>query len=292
MKSLCYNGKSEEEIPMKKPEFFLEPYTIESGKICQNSGNIRFCFLSDLHGMVFGRNNEKLFRAIASFSPDGILVGGDMVIGKKYEAEASIEPALELMRRLGNKYPVWYALGNHEYRMMKNTECYGTTYQVYEEKLKAMGVTLLHNDQAEFQVRGSRFRVYGLELEEEYYRKPKSKPLTCGHMDQLLGSQGTSLEEYRILLAHNPRYGKTYFQWGADLILSGHYHGGLMRLGRRVGLVSPQFHPFPRYCCGDFTRKEQRMIVSAGLGEHTVPIRIHNPRVLIMITLVPRRRGR
>lgn len=68
-----------------------------------------------------------------------------------------MEPALELMRRLGSKYPVWYALGNHEYRMMKNTECYGTAYQVYEEKLKAMGVTLLHNDQAEFQVRGAVF---------------------------------------------------------------------------------------------------------------------------------------
>lgn len=148
-----------------------------------------------------------------------------------------------------------------------------------------MGVTMLHNGQDEFTVRGSGFHIFGLELEEDYYRKPFSKPLTLEHMTALLGSSGGSKKSYRILLAHNPKYGDEYFRWGADLTLSGHYHGGLMRITRRKGLISPQLHPFPEYCCGDFSRKNQKMIVSAGLGEHTLPLRIHNPRVLILITL-------
>ncbi len=269
---------------MKKADFFLESYKIESEKISQASGEIRFCFLSDLHGMVFGEKNERLLRAIASFAPDGILVGGDMVIGKN-NAIDSMEPARSLLEKLRKKFPVWYALGNHEYRMMRDTERYGNLYLEYEKSLTSMGVMMLHNGQDEFTVRGSGFHIFGLELEEDYYRKPFSEPLTLEHMTALLGSSGGSRERYQILLAHNPKYGDEYFRWGADLTLSGHYHGGLMRITRRKGLISPQLHPFPKYCCGDFSRKNQKMIVSAGLGEHTLPLRIHNPRVLILITL-------
>ncbi len=276
---------------MKKTDFFLESYTISSEKIHPDSGEIRFCFLSDLHGRVFGEHQEKLTRAIDAFSPDGILVGGDMVIGKKEAAKESMRPALDLLENLGGRYPVWYAAGNHEHRMRENTQRYGGWYPEYEASLESFGVTMLHNESADFSVRGSRFRICGLELEEAYYQKPFSRPLTVRHMEKLLGKKSGN-GEYQILLAHHPGYGDTYFGWGADLILSGHYHGGLLRFSRRRGLISPQFHPFPRYCCGDFDRGTQKMLVSAGLGEHTFPLRIHNPRVLLRITVIPARRGR
>ena len=73
-----------------------------------------------------------------------------------------------------------------------------------------------------------------------------------------------------MLLAHNPKYGDVYFEWGADFIFSGHYHGGILRFNEHHGLTCPQYLLFPPYCCGDFHRQEQHMIVSAGLGEHTI----------------------
>lgn len=276
---------------MKKSEFFLESYSIKSDKINPASGEIRFCFLSDLHGSVFGENNRKILKAVSAFSPDGILVGGDMVVSKKSPRD-SVRSALLLMESLSGKYPVWYGLGNHEYRMMKNSRGHGGIYADYEEKLLSMGIQVLHNESSEITVKGSRLRILGLELEEAYYRKPFSPALTREHMETLLGKRQREADVYEILLAHSPLYGDTYFVWGSDLILSGHYHGGLMRLTRRQGLISPQFHPFPRYCCGDFQKGEQRMIVSSGLGEHTLPLRIHNPRVLVQITISPKFSGR
>ena len=62
-------------------------------------------------------------------------------------------------------------------------------------------------------------------------------------------------------------------------------HGGVLRFSRHIGTISPQLMPFPRYCCGDFYQDGQCMIVSAGLGEHTMPLRIHNPRELIFIEM-------
>ena len=93
-----------------------------------------------------------------------------------------------------------------------------------------------------------------------------------------------------ILLAHNPKYGNTYLSWGADLILSGHYHGGILRFNENYGLTCPQYLLFPPYCCGRFQSGKSTMIVSAGLGEHTIPIRLHNPRELLVIEFCPAER--
>nr|WP_243097127.1 hypothetical protein [Ruminococcus sp. AF46-10NS] len=91
----------------------------------------------------------------------------------------------------------------------------------------------------------------------------------------------------QILLAHNPKYGNAYFDWGADMILCGHYHGGVVRLSEHHGLSCPQYLVLPPFCCGDFHRGEQHMFVSAGMGEHTIPLRIHNPRELLVIDVKP-----
>ena len=87
-----------------------------------------------------------------------------------------------------------------------------------------------------------------------------------------------------ILLAHNPKYADSYFEWGADVILSGHVHGGVMRLGEKA-VISPDIQLFPKYGYGKINRGNQTMIVSSGIGEHTIPFRIFNPRELVVIDL-------
>ncbi len=199
-------------------------YTIHSNKI-KDARGIRFAVIADLHGMEFGPDNRKLLETIHRYRPDGILIAGDMIVRND---SASLKTASSLLRSLAQQYPVYYALGNHEYKLYRTDpqeNCIAARYQEYEKELKTAG--------------------------------------------------------------HSPKYGDTYFDWGADLILSGHYHGGIVRIGRHNGLLSPQLHPFPKFCCGDFHRKEQHMLVSAGAGEHTIPVRIHNPRELLMVDLKP-----
>ena len=259
-------------------------YTIHSNKI-KDARGIRFAVIADLHGMEFGPDNRKLPETIHRYRPDGILIAGDMIVRND---SASLKTASSLLRSLAQQYPVYYALGNHEYKLYRTDpqeNCMAARYQEYEKELKTAGIHILHNESCSLQVGKTSLTVYGLEIPLIYYKKPFSPQLKREEIRELIGEP--SSDSLNILLAHSPKYGDTYFDWGADLILSGHYHGGIVRIGRHNGLLSPQLHPFPKFCCGDFHRKDQHMLVSAGAGEHTIPVRIHNPRELLMVDLKP-----
>lgn len=265
--------------------FKTKKYEIFSSKI--KKGEIKFAFLSDLHGLEFGENNRELLRAVREFSPDAVLCTGDMLVRNE---PATLKTAKILLEKLAEEFPVYLSLGNHEYKLMVS-EVYRSmweTYKEYESQLEAGGVHILHNQHMELTVKENRIFVYGLELPLCYYDKLFSQKLT---EEEITGFLGERKKDFSILLAHSPRYGKAYFSWGADLSLSGHYHGGVVRFGENTGLVSSHLRIFPPFCCGKFQRGEQHMIVSAGLGEHTIPVRIHNPRELICITVKSPKEG-
>lgn len=260
--------------------FITKKYEIRSRKVKDVLG-ARFAVMADLHGLVFGEDNQDLRKAVDENAPDAVLVAGDMIVRENPE---TLDAVKGFLASLAQKYPVIYALGNHEYKI-SSTEKHRQQYDEYEETLRRSGVIFLHNENLELEIAGTNFIFYGLELPMIYYHKPNSPKLNLNQMEQLVGTPRK--EGVHVLLAHNPKYGKTYFSWGADLILSGHYHGGVVRLTEHRGLTSPQFLLFPPYCCGSFRTGEQHMIVSAGLGEHTIPIRIHNPRELVIVTMKP-----
>lgn len=261
-------------------DFQWTSYAVTSPKILKESGHVRFCLLSDLHGFVYGRENVRLLRQIRKHKPDGILVGGDMILARDPD---SLQAAKKLLLALVQEMPVWYALGNHEHILLQPLARRKEAYLAFERDLTSAGVVFLHNQSCETTIRGSRFSLYGLELEQAFFRKPFPPRLTLIHVQRLLKAKEPKKSSYSILLAHNPKYGKTYFQWGSDLILSGHYHGGIWRFSRHYGLAAPQALLFPRFCCGDFYYGKKALIVSAGLGEHTLPLRIHNPREVVEI---------
>ena len=237
--------------------------------------------LADLHGLVFGKNHQTLYKAIIASQPDAVLVCGDLVVSRDTE---TLEAAAGLLLRICDQIPVFYALGNHEYKMLLNPET-EIFYSNYEKLLTSAGICFLHNEHTSVQLKGNDFVFHGLELPVKYYHKPNSPALSLTAMEEMIGTP--SQPGFHVLLAHNPKYGNTYFSWGADLILSGHYHGGVLRLDQNHGLTCPQYLLFPPFCCGEFKKGKQHMIVSAGLGEHTIPVRIHNPRELVLINLYP-----
>lgn len=265
--------------PMKK--FQVKTYQILSKKV-QKGRRIRLAFLSDLHGARFGENNCRLAQAVEEASPDMALAGGDMMVG---EPAPSLEAAEELLGALVKKFPVYYAFGNHERRLAEDPEKYGNQFAQYCRRLQGQGVCFLRNQKAEAKVEaGVPAVLWGWDGQSGFYRKFKRAVMEEGYLKETLGEPDEAA--YNILLAHNPQFAEAYFSWGADLILCGHYHGGVCRFSENRGLIAPNFRLFPAYCCGLFSQGERQMIVSAGLGEHTVRLRIHNPRELILIDIV------
>lgn len=264
---------------MKK--FIRKEYVICSSKIRQAEQSPVMVMISDLHNTEFGNNNDHLLREIELLQPDGILIGGDLIVGKKGH---SVKMASQLIHRLSSVAPIFYAMGNHESRMQNKPDEMGEEYRAYEQVLKEENVIVLDNACASIEIKGTKFSIHGLSLPKKYYKKNKRETLFGSEVKEFIGEPDK--DAYEILLAHNPRYAPAYFEWGADLILSGHYHGGMVRLGNH-GVISPYFTLFPKYCYGRFDREQQTMLVSAGMGEHTIPFRMFNPRELLVLRFNP-----
>lgn len=252
-------------------------------KVSGKRGEKRECkiiFLSDLHNKVYGEKNEILLERIRNEAPDLILIGGDMLIGKK---GVSANTALELVQQLPEIAPVYYALGNHEQRMKLKPEKYGNVMSRYKKKLTEAGVHFLENDSAEVSLHDIKLRLTGLEIPMGAYEKWKRTSITSAQVKRLVGPADES--RYQILLAHNPVYVPAYEKWGADLVLSGHLHGGVFRIPGWRGIVTPQAALFPKYS-GELTMTGRTaVVVSKGLGTHTVNLRLFNHAEVVVLHL-------
>lgn len=255
--------------------FVIRKYTCRSEKLKKD---VRIILLSDLHNKSFGAGNEKLLKAINSLSPDIILIAGDMYTAAK---GGDIKTARELVSKLAAKYPVYYGNGNHEQKTRLFPEEFGSMYQEFTEETGRVGVRHLVNEKVSLPALN--MDIYGLEIGREYYKKLGHAQMEKGCIEQLLGNPNK--DKFSILIAHNPDYFKNYAAWGADLAVSGHVHGGLMRLPLLGGVLSPAIRLFPKYDGGEFKEERTTMILSRGLGTHTLPVRIFNPGELVVIEL-------
>lgn len=256
--------------------FKVVNYTLTSDKV---TGAHRFVLLADLHDKCFGKDNHALLESIHQFQPEAIFMAGDMLTAKR---GCSYENALKLIGELSERYPVFYGMGNHESRLYFRPEHYGNSAADYEKKLADMGISLLRNQSKAL---NREFQVTGLEIDWEYYRHFQIPPMEKTYLERTLGS--AARDKYQILLAHNPDYFESYAKWGADLVLSGHVHGGIMRLPVLGGVIAPTLLLFPQYDGGLFNRGKSSLILSRGLGTHTLPIRIFNPGELVLFTISP-----
>lgn len=244
----------------------------ETGKTQQMP--VKIIFLSDIHDSLFGKRLEFLLETLEREKPDLILIGGDVVVRKKFRPDRS----LELLRKIAQYGQVYYANGNHE---MKLALAMPEEMAQYDRKLEEYGVHRLVNESAAVCIKGSTVRITGLDLPEQFYRKLK-KPdeLTKEKLEELVGEKK---EDYTILLAHHPRYFQAYAEWGANLVLSGHIHGGMIRLPKLGGVLSPDLSLFPKYSGGMYQKKDSVLIVSRGVGVHSIPFRLFNKPELSII---------
>lgn len=258
--------------------FQLTSYEINSPKLTGvKKRNI--VLLSDLHNYSYGKNNEKLLNAIRSEKPDLILVAGDMLVGK---AGVSPAVAMEFMKELPKIAPTYCANGNHEQRMKESPELYGEVFSIYKNEITKSGVMLLENEKASLTWENCEVEIHGLEIPSLGYKKFQKVSLPEGFVEECLGEKA-DMNKYQILIAHNPIFTSAYLKWGADLIVSGHLHGGVARIPGWRGVITPQGGLFPKYS-GEMTKEgDASVVVSKGVGIHTIPIRFLNPSEVIVL---------
>lgn len=257
--------------------FVVVSYNLSTPKI---SKPYRMVVLSDLHNKQFGKENEKLLQKIEEQKPQAIMIAGDMITAN---SNADMTATLHFIKKLSERYPIYYGVGNHEFRFKLYPDTYGTQFEKLTGALKECHSELMENEKKD--IPDTNIVVYGLEMDRSYYKRFKKKTMETDYLEEQLGK--CKQESFSILLAHNPDYFEEYARWGADLVLSGHVHGGLMKLPILGGVVSPAIRLFPKYDGGKFQSGNSQMILSRGLGTHTLPIRIFNPGELIVIDLIP-----
>ncbi len=264
-------------IVLDMNRFVVAPYEVRSDKI---NRKYTIVMLSDLHNKAYGRENEKLVRAIEDCHPDCIVTAGDMYTSIRGSGFAN---ALALLGALAKRFPVYIANGNHEHKTAERPDYFDHMYEHYTEKLRAMGLEPLVNSHVILPE--ANIDICGLQIGREYFKHFRKKEMPGDYMDRLAGK--ANARRFQILLAHNPLYFEEYAAWGADLVLSGHVHGGIVRLPFLGGVVSPAVTPFPKYDGGRFTEGRSTMILGRGLGTHSLPVRMWNPGELVVVTLLP-----
>ncbi|WP_315115262.1 metallophosphoesterase [uncultured Clostridium sp.] len=264
----------------------VSQYKIASDKIGDEFDGFKIVQLSDLHSKEFGKNNNNLIRKIKKLNPDIVVTTGDMHNSKNDDGEVFYN----LAKDLSKDYKIYYIVGNHE-QVSKITrkESEGNKDNNYLGKLKELGVIVLDNDKAEIERKGKKINLYGLEIPLRFYKSKDTatysgdKPYEKSNVEKAIGK--SSKENFNILLAHNPIYFPVYSDWGADLTLSGHTHGGIIRIPFKGGLLSPERTFFPEYDGGEFELNGSKIIVNRGLGNDTIKLRIFNRPEISVITL-------
>ncbi len=262
-------------------KFQIMSYEMSTEKV---NDNIKIVVIADLHSFSYGEGNARLLHAVSDANPDLILIPGDLIVTS---ITAKYDISLQFIKQLcGLGVPIFYSNGNHESRAQLSEFEYRHIYRQYRRYLNQYGVISLNNGSCEITLKGVPIRVSGLELPLYSYDKGKKPYLEEDFIKNQLGS--ASNDRLQILLAHHPAFAEQYTQWGADITVCGHNHGGLVCVPGIGSIISPQFVPFPKYDAGEFTIDGRKVYISRGLGTHTFHIRICNRAELMVITIKPK----
>ena len=258
-------------------KFRITSYEYQTDKITQS---VNFAVVADLHAHVYGRDNDILIQKIKEQKPDMILVPGDMIVSRY---PVTYETAYQALKKLTEIAPVYFSNGNHESRVSKVPVMQTEAFLEYENRVRKLGVHILNNASEEVILHGGKFCISGLEIPLECYGKGSYEPLPEHFIRDVLGD--AKQDSVQILMAHNPMFAKEYAEWGADVSVCGHTHGGLVRIPGIGSVISPQFELFPKYDAGEFNFGDRKVYVSKGLGTHTFHIRVFDRAEVLMIRI-------
>ena len=275
-----------------KKKIDVTEYNYTSNKITEDFNGFKLAVISDLHTNELGLNSCNLISKMNDVNPDAIIIAGDMLSDNAKRMNVTYK----LIKQLAKSYEIYYACGNHELKLGTNPRS-EQLYKEYRKKFRKAGVHYLNNKTEYICCGSGKIHIAGLNIARKYYTKVWNKRQTIpdGYIESLVGKPGGSDEKNNnilsILIAHNPIYFESYASWGADLVFSGHVHGGMMVLPVIGGVISSSFELFPKYDFGEYEIKDEisghksTMYLTRGLGSHTIPIRINNNPEIMVVTL-------
>ena len=247
-------------------------YTVENSTIPQSFNNFKIIQISDLHNTSFGKNNEDLIEIIKSEKPDAVFVTGDTIDG----FYTNIEIPINLFTEILEFADIYFVVGNHELRSNTNQ------YKNFIDRITEIGVIVLKDESTYININNERIQIIGLNDATKY------KTVYGNDYKEQIISTTNNLDDkkcYSILLSHHPELFPEYKETNVDLVFSGHAHGGQFRLPFIGGVAAPDQGFFPEYDAGVFTENNTTMVVSRGLGNSFVPLRINNSPELVIVTL-------
>lgn len=235
----------------------------------------RIVHISDLHGAFFGKDNEKLARQIMALEPDILCMTGDMVHSFSDDGEAF----LKLVAGLDKRLVKLFVSGNHENLQRSLTGYQVMNRSVLYKKLENYNVRLL--DGASYQPEGLPLIFSGIADDHDHYQGIQFKE---EHFDIERLLPEPKKDFLNVALIHRPNYFRSVAKYGYDLMLSGHTHGGIIRIYGKGGLLSPERKFFPELDKGLFYIKNSYLNVSSGLGQIKAIPRVENqPEVNLLV---------
>ena len=246
--------------------------TVESDRLPESFDGYRILHLSDLHGKSFGKNQKDLVDKIEEAHPDVIFFTGDLIDSRRYNEEHS----LELLKRITDIAEVYYVNGNHEGRSGR--------FDGLEKSLLDIGVNVLRNTTKTIEKGSDEIYLMGLDDPTFDYRiqgKWMSIKDVLAHLHEGIDNE----DSFKILLSHRPEIFPLYSQSNIDVTLSGHAHGGQIRLPFIGGILAPGQGFFPKYHTGKYEENGSSLIVSRGLGNSIFPQRLFNRPDIIIVEL-------
>jgi uncharacterized protein len=236
-------------------------YTYSDKELPKEFDGYRIAFISDLHSKLIGRKQYKLIHAIEDCNPDIVVFTGDMIDGYHMD----ISPIKDLLVGLKEKYPMYAVSGNHE---RDNVFTYDKLMKYYEE----YGVIYLDNKSLKLKKKNSHIGLYGLSYQDKYYiKKTSHKP----DKDE---------SDFNILLYHDATAFSWISEYGYNLVLSGHTHGGIIRLPFLGGLINNNGTLLSEFDNGMFHLKGSTLISNRGIGDSYFP-RFYNRSEVVCVTL-------
>ncbi|MGI6509809.1 MAG: metallophosphoesterase [Erysipelotrichaceae bacterium] len=246
-------------------------YGVGSSRIPESFDNFKIAVISDLHNAEFGKDNENIVRKVSQQSPNIIVFTGDLVDSNKTDIDLAVSLAKQLMEIA----PCYFVMGNHEVWLFSR-------YEELQQKLIDVGVIVLRNEVIEITRNEETIQIAGLDDPDLYYTDIYMHSII---LDEHIKKMNLT-DDYCILLSHRPEAFDIYVANDIDLVLSGHAHGGQIRIPFLGGFYAPNQGMWPKYDAGKFTENFTTMIVSRGIGNSIIPIRINNRPEIIIVELV------
>ncbi|MCL2202058.1 MAG: metallophosphoesterase [Oscillospiraceae bacterium] len=245
-------------------------YELHFANLPAGFDGFRIVVLSDIHAAVFGENNERLIEMVKEAEPDIIAITGDFIDSYgRLNQEQQLEVAENIVIGIKPIAPVFYITGNHEW-------VDGGIWPLLEI-LREHDVHVLRNRFTRLYSGGDMIVLAGTD--------DPNGPADMIKPDEFVRRiREEEPYSFIVMLEHRNHNLELYSELGVDLVLSGHAHGGYIRLPFTDGLLGTQRDWFPSYTSGVYTRGNTKMLVSRGIGNHLpIPRFLNNPEIVVAV---------